>query len=90
VKKYVKLFEEYTNNKPKAKFKIGDKVNYKPKMSGMPKNKVFEIDFVKWKDVDDLSDILDVEFKPTWYYGFKDSNLMAEEEDIKHVSKQYK
>ena len=77
--------ESKINEKTKAKYKKGDKVNYVPKLSGHNPKKKLEIDYVEWRDKDDLDDLLGVKSKPTWLYGFKKSNLQAIEKDIKLV-----
>jgi hypothetical protein len=91
--KLLKTFDSFNFNtineskKTEPKFKVGDKVNYIPKLSGLSPKKELIIKNRAWKDKDDLSSMLGVEFKPTWFYSFNDSNLMADEKDIKLVDK---
>jgi len=66
-----------------SKFKIGDVVNYLPKISGLNPKKQFVIEYVNWMDEDLLSKSLGVEFEPTWVYSFENNHLSAEEKDLK-------
>jgi len=69
------------NKKPK--FKIGQKVNYLPTLTGLDKKTKLEIQFKTFKQTDSLYEALGVSFEPTWFYGFKNSNLLASESDLK-------
>lgn len=75
--------EEITTDTPESLYKEGDTVLYLPKLSGLDSKKVFRIQSKFWKDSDELSDALGVEFIPSWYYSFKGSNLIAKESDLK-------
>jgi len=66
----------------KAKFKIGDKVNYIPNLSGLSNLKL-EIEYVFLKETDELSKIMGIPFEPTFVYGFKNTHLTATEKDLK-------
>ena len=95
LKDKVKIFimtstNESKENKPKAKYKKGDKVNYIPKLSGHNPKKKLEIDMVEWKEKDDLEDMMGIKSKPRWVYHFKKSNLAAIETDIKLAVKENK
>jgi len=79
---YLKTFEK-KEDKPKAKYKKGDMVNYIPKLSGHNPKKKLEIDIVHWKEKDTLSDMFKVKHDPTWVYSFKNNHLEAIEKDIK-------
>lgn len=82
------LFEAYAqDDKPKAKYNKGDEVNYIPKLSGLPKNKVLVIDGCRWEEEDTLAKSMGVKSKPTWVYSFEDSDLSAIEDDIKPAKK---
>lgn len=67
---------------PKSKFSIGQKVYYKPKLSGFNNKKPLVIEYVNYKKTDELSECLGVEFKPTYIYHFKGINLCAIENNI--------
>jgi hypothetical protein len=62
----------------KPKFKVGDVVNYLPKLSGMNPNKKLQIIRTRYETGDKLT-------SPGWYYSFKGTNLGAHENDIKLV-----
>lgn len=87
-------FKEFLNEKksadktekPEPKFKIGDKVNYIPKISGLKPNTVFTISTCAYKTEDELSKAFGVEFKPSYVYSFKENSLQAIENDIKKAS----
>jgi len=72
-------FAEGGSTKPKAKHKIGEKVYYIEKLSGFDNSKPLEVEFVKFKEFDDLERSMDLEDRPHYHYIFKDSNLGAEE-----------
>lgn len=62
--------------KGKPKFKVGQSVNYIPKLSGLSPNKKLQISKVSYKGGDELT-------QPGWYYQFKGTNLSSAEKDIK-------
>jgi hypothetical protein len=81
----IKNFEKFNENniqKPKAKYKKGDKVNYLPKISGLNPKKVFTIKYVNWKNDSDDGMLKE---KPQWMYGFEDISLSARETEIKKI-----
>lgn len=67
---------------PEAKFKVGDKVYYLPKLSGFDNSTPLEINSVYYKTEDDLSSMLNVDFEPTYMYHFKGTSLGAVEKDL--------
>ena len=75
--KYVSNFNESVNEaKGKPKFKVGQFVNYIPKLSGLSPNKKLQISKVSYKGGDELT-------QPGWYYQFKGTNLSSAEKNIK-------
>jgi len=62
------------SNKPK--FKVGQSVNYLPKLSGLNPKKKLKISRVRYDDGDNLT-------SKGWYYSFNGMNLSAHEKDIK-------
>ena len=71
----------------KSKYKVGDKVKYLPKLSGLRKNQRLMIRSILFKETDDLSLSLGVEFVPTFIYSFENINrskfsLAAIESDL--------
>ena len=68
--------ESVNEAKGNPKFKVGNKVNYIPKLSGLNPKKKLEIIRVRYEDGDRFT-------KPGWYYSFKGMNLSSAEKDIK-------
>lgn len=58
----------------KSKFKVGDKVKYLPKLSGLRKNQRLMIRSIYFKETDDLSFVPNVDFVPTFVYSFENIN----------------
>ena len=73
-----------SNDKPQAKYKVGDIVYYKPILRGFDNSKPLIIKHVYYKTEDYLSEGLGVKFTPTYLYSFKgnNSNLSAVESDL--------
>ena len=61
---------------------MGDKVYYKPKLSGLKRNKALKIKNVYFQTEDTLFEVLGVEFTPTWIYEFEGISLGAIESDL--------
>lgn len=71
----------------KSKYKVGDKVKYIPKLSGLRKNQILMIRSILFKETDDLSLSLGVDFVPEFVYTFENINgnvfsLAAIESDL--------
>lgn len=71
----------------KSKYKVGDKVKYLPKLSGLRTNQRLMIRSILFKETDDLSLALGVDFVPTFVYSFENINsskfsLAAIESDL--------
>jgi len=64
-----------------AKYKVGDKVKYLPKISGLSPKKTFTISRVSHKTGKE-----DMFSQKGWVYSFKNSNLSASEDDIKKLN----
>jgi hypothetical protein len=71
------VIKENTNQK-NPKFKVGQVVNYIPKLSGLSPTKKLKINKVRFEKGDTLT-------KPGWYYSFDGMNLGSHENDIKLV-----
>ena len=65
-------------NQKNPKFKVGQVVNYIPKLSGLSPKKKLKINKVRFEKGDTLT-------KPGWYYSFDGMNLGSHENDIKLV-----
>ena len=65
-----------------AKFELGQKVKYLPKLTGFDNRKKLEIVDRYFKESDSLHDALGIPFQPTWVYFFKGTLLSAIEKDI--------
>lgn len=67
-----RIFGQYLEiGDKKSKFKVGDKVKYLPKLSGLRKNQKLMIRSIYFKETDELSLALGVEFVPTFVYTFE-------------------
>lgn len=71
--------ESVDESSKSPKFKVGDVVNYLPKLSGLNPNKKLVISRVRYEAGDNLT-------TTGWYYSFKGMNLGANENDIKLVN----
>jgi len=69
---------KFLNEKSSPKFKVGQVVNYIPKLSGLSPKKKLKINKVRFEKGDTLT-------KPGWYYSFDGINLGSHENDIKLV-----
>ena len=61
----------------KSKFKVGDKVKYLPTLSGLRKNQRLMIRSIYFKETDELSLVLGVDFVPTFVYNIETINGKA-------------
>lgn len=77
-----------TNTKPK--YEEGDIVKYLPELSGFDPDTEFIIESSYYKETDELSDALGVEFTPTWMYHFSNSFLGASEKQVELFSQEIK
>ena len=83
-----RLFGHYLEiGDKKSKFKVGDKVKYLPKLTGLRKNQKLMIRSILFKETDELSFVLNVDFVPTFIYSFENINgnvfsLAAIESDL--------
>jgi hypothetical protein len=66
-----------------SKFKVGNVVNYLPKLSGLNPKTKFVVNSVYYKVEDELEMALTGTFTPTWIYGFVNSHLSATESQLK-------
>ena len=79
-----RLFGHYLEiGDKKSKFKVGDKVKYLPKLTGLRKNQKLMIRSILFKETDELS----LDFVPTFVYSFENINrskfsLAAIESDL--------
>jgi len=82
-----------TTSGKQSKFKVGDKVIYLPKLSGLRENKCLMVRSIYFKESDELSLALGIDFIPTFVYKFENINreeftLTAQESDIDfHIKK---
>jgi len=76
VKDVTLVFESVNEASNKPKFKVGQSVNYLPKLSGLNPKKKLKISRVRYDDGDNLT-------SKGWYYSFNGMNLSAHEKDIK-------
>lgn len=65
-----------------AKYKIGDKVYYLPKLSGFNNSKPLVVSNVSFKQYDQLEKDFGLSDKPHYHYSFENSNLGAKESDL--------
>jgi len=77
--KKLKVFEGFENNNTDPKYKVGEKVYYMPKLSGLDnKTPLIVSNFhIETKDVFGNK----LEF-PVYIYSFEDNNLSAYETDL--------
>ena len=71
----------------KPKFKEGDTVYYKPKLSGFDSTKPLIVSNVRYKENDELAESLGVKVKPHYVYSFEGSDLGAVESDLSKTKK---
>jgi hypothetical protein len=68
-----------------SKYKIGQKIYYIPKLSGLNNKKPLIIKNIMYKKTDSLSELLNVQFKPTFLYSFENTSLSAIENDLSDI-----
>lgn len=79
-----------TENNTKPKYEEGDVVKYLPELSGFDPETELIIESSYYKETDDLSELLGVEFTPTWMYSFENSSLGASEKQVELFSQEFK
>lgn len=76
VKKFILKYEVPMINL----FKVGDKVNYLPELSGL-KNPL-TVKSVRWATECSLCKMLKIEFEPCYIYSFEENSLGAYEKEL--------